>query len=98
MQRAVEMALAGDVQAMRIMLDRLWPTRRGRPVEIEMPVLRTPSDAVAALAAIAAAVSAGEVTPDEAQALASLVEAQRRAVETLDLARRIEALEARTTP
>lgn len=95
MQRAIEMALTGDVQAMRIMLDRLWPARRGRPVEVDIPALHTPADAVAALGAIAAAASMGEVTPEEAHALASIVEAQRRAIETLDLARRIEALEAK---
>jgi hypothetical protein len=40
-------------------------------------------------------VAAGELTPDEAQAVAGVVEVQRRAIETAELAERIAALEAR---
>jgi len=35
----------------------------------------------------------GEITPDEAKAVAEVVELQRRAIETQDLEQRIAALE-----
>jgi hypothetical protein len=48
---------------------------------------------VPALAAVAGAVGRGELTPEEGRAVAGLLEAQRRAVETAELERRVAALE-----
>jgi hypothetical protein len=42
---------------------------------------------------VADAVGAGEITPDEGQAVASILEAKRRAIETVDLESRLSALE-----
>src|ERR1700676_2228995 len=74
-RRAIDLALAGDVPALRICLDRILPPRRERPVHFKLPVLRSPADAAAALAAITAAVAAAEITAGEAAELAKLVEA-----------------------
>ena len=43
--------------------------------------------------AVAAAVATGAMSPEEGQAVARVIEFQRRAIETDDLAARIEALE-----
>ena len=48
-----------------------------------------------AQAALVAALSRGEVTPEEAAAIASVLETQRRAFETLDHEQRLGAIEAR---
>lgn len=79
--------------AMKIVLDRIWPARRGAPVNLDLPAIRTADDVVAAMAAIADAVAGGDLTPDEGEVFAKLIEANRRAIETADLAQRIEALE-----
>ncbi len=68
-RKAVEMALAGDGTALRLCLDRIIPPRRERPVRFKMPVLQSSADAVAAMAAIAAAVAQGHLTPGEASEL-----------------------------
>jgi len=95
-RQAVAIALAGDAQAMRMLLDRVWPARKGgRPVAFALPEMQTAGDVVVALGAIAAAAAAGDLTVDEAQGLAAVIEGQRRAIETADLAARIAALEAR---
>ena len=47
------------------------------------------------LSAIISAVTAGDLMPTEGQALAGLVESQRRTVETVDLERRTTDLEGR---
>jgi hypothetical protein len=52
---------------------------------------------VQAQAAVIAAVARGELTPDEGAALGSLLENQRRAVETHDHERRLQALEDKKT-
>ena len=50
---------------------------------------------MAALAAIMAAVDDGALSPEEWQALAGILETQRRAIETVELDHRITALETR---
>ena len=85
-------AKAGDRRAAEILLRWVWPKRKGRLVEFDLPPFIAASDAVKAAAAIVAAVATGGLTPDEAQAMASVVEIQRRAIEA---AERIAALEAR---
>lgn len=93
-RKAVELALGGDTTALRLCLERICPPRKERPVMVELPAVESAQDAVAALAAILRLVAAGEITPSEGQALAGLVELQRKAIETEEMERRIAALEA----
>ena len=93
LRRVVQDARAGDMRAAEILLRRLWPERRGRPVTIDLPPIISGADAVKASAAIVAAAAAGSLTPDEAATIGTLIETQRRAIETQDLAARIAALE-----
>ena len=48
-RKAIEMALAGDTVAMRLCLDRLYPPRRTRPIELELPKVETAGDVLQAL-------------------------------------------------
>jgi hypothetical protein len=48
---------------------------------------------VSALGKVADAVAAGDVTPDEASAMANVLEMKRRTIETVELESRISALE-----
>lgn len=91
---AVTAAKAGDMRAAELILSRCWPARRGRPVTLpDMPTMTAAADLVAALSVVAQAMAAGEITPDEGQAVAAVLESQRKAIETADLAARIEKLE-----
>ena len=92
--KVIEAAKEGDARSAEIILRRLWPERKGRPVLIELPPIEKPADIVTGLAAVAAAMAAGEITPDEASAVAGVLEGQRRAIETADLEARLAALEA----
>jgi hypothetical protein len=55
--------------------------RRERSVRFQLPALRSADDAVSAMAALTAAVTAGKVTPGEAVEMSRLVEAYIRALE-----------------
>jgi len=95
--KQLELAKQGDQRAAELVLARVWPVRKGRPVAINMPKVDRPADIVAALGTVADAVGAGKITPDEGAAVASILEGKRRAIESMDLEARIAALENRRT-
>jgi len=68
-RKAIEMAKAGDLTAIRLCMDRLAPARKDEPVAFELPPIEKPADCVAATASIVAAVAAGELTPTQAAEL-----------------------------
>jgi hypothetical protein len=86
-------AKSGDLTAAKIIVDRMAPVPRDRPVQFEMPKIATIDDATAALSGLLQSVAAGEITPTEAQAVATLIEGFRRSVETLEHERRLRILE-----
>jgi hypothetical protein len=93
LKKMVEAAKGGDMRAADLVLARIWPVRKGRQIALTLPAIQSASDVVAAVGAVADAVGAGEITPDEGQAVASILEAKRRAIETVDLESRLSALE-----
>ena len=92
-QKAVEMAQAGDVACLRMVLDRLWPVRKGQPVQVLMPPINTSQDLLPAIASIWSAVAEGRLTPDEASALSIVIDRTIKAIELHDISKRITALE-----
>ena len=90
---AVDLAKSGDVAAIRVCLDRIAPRKRDRPVDFELPPLHTAADAAAALGAIAAAVSVGDLTPSEAADLFKLVDGFTRTLEATVFEQRVARLE-----
>lgn len=92
-QKALELALDGDMTALRLCMDRLAPVRRDRPVTFDLPKVETADDLPKATQAIMEAVAGGELTPSEAAELGKLVDAHAKAIEVTDLHRRLAALE-----
>jgi hypothetical protein len=95
-RKAVELALAGDTTALRLCLDRILPPRKSRPVTLDLPAVTDAAKVQTALTRIVTAASEGEITPDEAGALTVIIEAQRRAIETVELEARLRAIEERS--
>jgi hypothetical protein len=91
----IEAARKGDISAAKLVLERIAPMPRNRPVSLCMPPIETPADLGDAMDAILQAAAAGGLSPDEAVSIASLIETRRRAIETLELEARIAALEQR---
>ena len=92
-RKCIEMALGGESTAMRIVMERLLPVRKDRPISLELKKLEKVEDASKALGTITKAVAQGEITPLEGQSMANIIEAHRRAIETMDLERRLTELE-----
>jgi hypothetical protein len=76
-----------------MLLDRLWPQRKGHPVNVVMPPINTPQDVLPAIASIWTAIREGLLTPDEASALSIVIERSIQGIELHDITRRIAALE-----
>ena len=92
-RRAINAALAGDMAAIKMVMDRVAPPRKSRPIQIDLPDVADARGVALAQAAVVAAVSGGEISLDEATALSGLLEARRRALETEELDLRIRRLE-----
>jgi hypothetical protein len=92
-RKAVEVALRGDVSALRLCLDRIVPPRKDRPVCFELPAMTESKDAVTASAAIVAAVAAGELTPTEAAELSKVIDNYARTLQSVEFEERLSKLE-----
>jgi hypothetical protein len=92
-EKVRELAQAGDVACLRMMLDRIWPPRKAQPVNVTLPPINSSQDALAAIAAICTALREGGLTPDEITALSSVVGRSIQVIELQDLERRVAALE-----
>jgi len=93
-RKAIEKALGGDMTALRICFDRLYPPRKNRGILLELPVIKHIKDIVRGYEVILQAVSEGSISPDEASTLSSVLEAKRKAIETTEIEGRIAALES----
>lgn len=92
-RKCIEKAKEGDMAAIRLCMDRLYPPRKDSPVTFELPPMKSAADAVQVMGAVLVALASGEVTPSEAQAVAGIVETFRRTIETSEIEARIAELE-----
>ena len=77
--KLVELALAGDRAALRACLDRIAPPRREPPIDLDLPVVNTRADLLAALTEIANATASGALTSTQSAVLAQMLIALRQA-------------------
>lgn len=89
----IQQAKKGDTQAGRTILERVWPARKGARVAFDLPEVTTAAELPGAIAGVNKQVAEGELSPDEGTLVVGLLDAQRRAIETNDLAERIAAIE-----
>lgn len=94
--KAVEMALAGDMAALRLCMDRILPPRKDRPVTFDLPSIKSASDAAAVTSAVLSAVANGEITPADAGEISRLMDSYVKAFEASEVVERLERLERMT--
>ena len=92
-RKAIELAKAGDMQALRLCLDRLVPPRKDSPVAFDWPEMKTLNDTISAMGAIVKAVGDGDLTPTEAAELTKMLQAFAKIIETAELEERVRKLE-----
>jgi hypothetical protein len=96
-RKAVDLALTGDIAALRLCLDRILPPRRDRPVSFEMGPINNADDARAASSALLAAVAAGSLTPSEASEVGRLIDGYVKSFELSEVVKRLDRLEGAKT-
>ncbi|MCC2612634.1 DUF5681 domain-containing protein [Neorhizobium petrolearium] len=93
---AIKAALNGDSTALRLCMERIAPVRKGRIVTVEnFPKVTSAADVPGALSALLQAVAKGDLTTDEADAIAALCGRYVTAVEAVEHEARLKALEER---
>jgi hypothetical protein len=80
------MALDGDPVALRLCLERVCPPRRDRPVSFNLRPINSARDAADAQSDVAAAVSAGEITPADAAEISKVLANAAKAFEIAEIA------------
>jgi len=77
----------------RMFLDRVYVPPKARPINVTMPPIKRPQDAISALACVCKALGEGSLTPDETNALSSVIGRFIQLIDLQDHERRIAALE-----
>jgi translation elongation factor EF-Tu-like GTPase len=92
-RKAIEFALAGDTTALKLCLDRILPQRKSRAVAFELPRIERVEDLAGAVRSVLQQVARGRLLLDEGATLVGMMESKRRAMETIELEKRLAALE-----
>jgi F0F1-type ATP synthase gamma subunit len=95
-RKVIALAEEGDMAAIRVCMERLVPPIKHQPVAVELPPLENAVDSVEAMARIAAAVAAGDLTAAEAAELATVVNVYVGALASKAFEERLTALEKGT--
>jgi len=69
-------AIAGDMVAAKIIMDRLWPRPRTAPIAVDLPATETPADIRTAMSDLLKQTVTGEISTDDGQALMSMLKDQ----------------------
>jgi hypothetical protein len=92
-RKIIELAKGGDMQALRVCVDRLCPPMKAQAAPVQVDIPETDSISDIANAFIKAAAD-GQLPPDVAAQLVSAVGTLARVVEVDELKERLVALEA----
>jgi len=94
-EQVLSQAQEGNLQAAKIILDRLLPPRKDRLIKFKLPFIEKASDVLEAGRKICYAVGNGEITPLEGESLSKILEIQAKNIELFDFGARLEEIELR---
>lgn len=92
-RRVIELALEGDVAALKICIERIAPRPKDAAIQFELSQPIDASGAANASADILNAVARGQLTPSEGESAIKLVEAHLRICELGELELRLARIE-----
>jgi hypothetical protein len=92
MQKAIDLAKGGNERMLALFVRLMLPKRL---IELALPDINHAADVVDGLSAVLAAAGAGEISPGEGAAVASILSAAGRTIHVADLELRLAAIEAK---
>ncbi len=94
-RKCIELAKNGDMAAIRLVMERTIPPRRGRPTPFDMPEIKSAEDTAGAISSVLNEVAAGTMTASEGDAIVKIISAYASSLEISNIQKRLEALESR---
>jgi hypothetical protein len=95
LHKALNLAQQGNIPMLRLLLDRVLPRPKDAAVSIGLLRMRTPEELLQAQEGVMQELALGQLTPNQAEQIFSLIEARRRLLETHELEQRMRAIEKR---
>jgi hypothetical protein len=92
-RKTLALALAGNLPALKLAMERIMPARRDGHVPIELPRIRTAKEVGLAAEKVTQAIGRGDLTPAEGETMMRILEMRARVIETGLLEDRLEVLE-----
>lgn len=100
MRKCMAQAMEGNASAMRLCVERIFPSRRGALIQINLPPIRTAEDVGRAAEKVTQAIRRGKLTPAEGNEMMNHLESRSRIIEgakfetqLADLADKINAIQ-----
>lgn len=94
-RKCIELAKAGDMTAIRLLMDRTIAPRKDRPTPFDMPEIKSAEDTAGAICSVLNEVAAGSMTASEGDAIVKIIGAYASNLEIGNIQKRLEALESR---
>jgi hypothetical protein len=91
--KCISEAMEGNMHALRICVERVVPVRRENPFRLKLAGLQTGGELAEGIETVVQAVAGGHLSPAAGEAIARILEIQRKATETRELEARVEDLE-----
>lgn len=91
----IDSAKSGDLQAARLLMDRILPTKKDRPVSLLLPKIEDVKSAKEAASIIFNSMAEGEITPLEGESFIKVVEIYNKTTEIFDYEERLKTVEER---
>ena len=95
--RLVDAAKRGRPWAVRLAFERLVP-KLERKLEFDIVAMRTAAEVRDAMETVILCAASGKISTEDARAFGQLIEQQRKAIETSELAVRLDLLEQQSEP
>ena len=94
-RKCIKLALKGNMQAMKLAIERICPVRKDTPISVKLPRVKTIEDPVKLTTDLLDKVAAGELTPSQGELLSRMIEKHIKVLQLNDLEARLQQLEER---
>ena len=87
--KLLEMALEGNIHAMRMCMDRTVPPRKERCINLDLRPITSLQDRTLQFEDLTSAVAEGRITPSEGESISNILISQAKTLQLVEFARRL---------